>query len=87
MTPGITRATFAMDGYTDRTAGLLDKWREKMLAGQAHEDPLATVLAEPPEDNPDRYRDRLRQTGRGHWAESMVNAPVSCSGHSGNPKD
>ena len=70
-----------------RAAGLLETWREEMLDGQTHEDPLATVHGEPPEDNPERYRERLRQTGRGNWAECMVNAPGSCSGHSGSPKD
>ena len=54
-----------------RAAGLLDTWHSEMLAGHEHGDPLTTVLDEPPEDNPDRYRERLRQTGRGHWADEL----------------
>jgi len=77
----------ARPDLVERAAGLLDTWHGEMLEGQTHEDPLTIVLGEPPEDNPDRYRERLRQTGRGHWAESMVNTPGSCSGHSGNPRD
>lgn len=55
----------------NRADALLDFWRNEMQAGQANKDPLVAVLGEPPEDNPERYRERLRQTGRGHWADKF----------------
>jgi hypothetical protein len=55
----------------ERADGLLNTWREEMLAGHGHEDPLATVLSEPPEEDADKYRERLRQTGRGNWADAL----------------
>ncbi|MFC1463142.1 sulfatase, partial [Verrucomicrobiota bacterium] len=52
--------------------GMLDSWRDAMLANSPNPDPIEKVLEETPENPSPPYVQRLRETGRGDWAHRLA---------------
>jgi arylsulfatase A-like enzyme len=59
----------------DLTTGaseLLDGWSDAMLQDRGHDDPIRTVLAEPPARDLGSYIGRLKDTGREDWIREVA---------------
>jgi choline-sulfatase len=63
----------------DRAGALLEQWIADITSAQGGVDPLDTVMAEGgpwhARHRPDGYLARLRETGRGGWAEHLESIP------------
>jgi arylsulfatase A-like enzyme len=68
-------------GALEEARGLLEQWRNEALVRSASPDPIEVVLAEGPEmagGVHDRYRKRLRETGRSVWAKRFSEGGRPC---------